>query len=68
MEPPWYQREVDIIVRELASNRVVFESHAGNDGPWLDNTAVFPAMFEAALNGFPAPPAGPRRVNIQLVQ
>jgi hypothetical protein len=68
MEPPWYQREVDIIVRELDSNRVVFESHAGNDGPWLDNTEVFPAMFEAALNGFPAPPAGPRRVNIQLGQ
>ena len=66
MESPWYQREVDVIVRELPSNRVVFESHAANDGPWLDNTAVLPAMFEAALHGFPNPPAGPRRVNIQI--
>jgi uncharacterized protein DUF4136 len=66
MESPWYQREVDVIVRELGSNRVVFESHAANDGPWLDHSAVFPAMFEAALSGFPAPPPGPRRVNIQI--
>lgn len=66
VEPPWYQREVDVIVRDLSTNRVVFESHAANDGPWLDNTAVLPAMFEAALQGFPAPPPGPRRVNIQI--
>jgi len=66
MESPWYQREVSVIVRELASNRVVFESHAANEGPWLDNGSVFPAMFEAALRGFPNPPAGPRRVDIQI--
>ncbi|HWI82397.1 DUF4136 domain-containing protein [Ramlibacter sp.] len=66
MESPWYHREVGVVVRELAGNRVVFESHATNDGPWLDNGAVFPAMFEAALHGFPTPPAGPRRVDIQV--
>ena len=66
MEHPWYQREVGVIVRELPSNRVVYESHAGNDGPWSDNASVLPAMFDAALQGFPNPPAGPRRVNIQV--
>lgn len=65
-ESPWYHREVGVIVRELPGNRVVFESHAVNDGPWLDNVAVFPAMFTAALQGFPNPPAGPRRVDIQV--
>ncbi len=65
-ESPWYHREVGIIVRELASNRVVFESQAANDGPWSDSSAVFPAMFEAAMQGFPTPPAGPRRVNITI--
>ena len=64
MESPWFQREVGVIVRELASNQVVFESRAANDGPWLDNRSVLPAMFEAALQGFPNPPAGPRRVDI----
>jgi hypothetical protein len=68
MEPPWYQREVDVIVRELPSSRVVFESHAANDGPWLDHNAAFAAMFEAALQGFPNPPAGPRRVAVQIGQ
>jgi len=66
MESPWYQREIELIVRELPSNRVVYESRAANDGPWLDHGAVLPAMFEAALQGFPNPPPGPRRVNIQI--
>jgi hypothetical protein len=62
----WLHREVTVLVRELATNRVVYETHATNDGPWLDNRAVLPAMFEAALQGFPNPPQGPRRVDIQL--
>lgn len=66
MESPWYHREVSVIIRELASNRVVFETHAVNEGPWMDDNSVFPAMFEAALQGFPQPPAGPRRVDIQV--
>jgi hypothetical protein len=66
MESPWFQREVAVIVRDLGSNQVVFESRAHNDGPWLDNATVLPAMFSAALQGFPNPPAGPRRVDIQV--
>jgi hypothetical protein len=66
LESPWYHREVAVVVRELPSNRVVFESHASNDGPWLDNSTVFPAMFQAALQGFPNPPPGPRRVDVQV--
>jgi hypothetical protein len=27
---------------------------------------VLPAMFDAAMQGFPTPPAGPRRVDIQV--
>jgi hypothetical protein len=65
-EPSWYHREVDVIVRDLGTNRVVYESRAVNDGPYFDNARVFPAMFSAALQGFPNPPAGPRQVNIQI--
>jgi hypothetical protein len=65
-DSPWYHREVAVIVRELPGSRVVYESHAINDGPWLDNLAVFPAMFSAAMQGFPNPPAGPRQVNVQI--
>lgn len=63
---PWFHREVDVVVRDLASNKVVFESHAVNDGPMLDDTAVLPAMFDAAMQGFPNPPPGPRRVDVQV--
>lgn len=66
MEQPWYQREVGVLVRDLASHKVVFESHATNDGPFLDNDAALAAMFQAALQGFPTPPQGPRRVDIQI--
>lgn len=63
---PWYQREVSVIVRDIATNKVVFESHANQDGPWRDNGLVFPAMFQAAMAGFPNPPQGPRTVNIAV--
>lgn len=65
-EPPWYHREVAVVLRELPSNRVIFESHATSDEPWADSSSVFPAMFDAALAGFPNPPAGPRKVSIQV--
>lgn len=66
MDSPWYHREVSVIVRELSSGRVVYETHASNDGPFSNAAAVLPAMFRAAMQGFPAPPQGPRTVNIQL--
>jgi hypothetical protein len=65
-EPYWYRREVKLIIRELPSNQVVFETHGVNDGPWVDDEAVYGAMFKAAMQGFPAPPPGLRRVNIQV--
>jgi len=65
-QQPWYVREVSVVVRELAGSRVVFESRAASDGPWLPPQAVVPAMFDAALQGFPAAPAGVRRVDIRL--
>lgn len=66
MEPSWYHREVAVIIRELAANRVVFESRATHVGPWSSNASIFPPMFEAAMHGFPNPPAGPRVVNITV--
>ncbi|WP_298925659.1 DUF4136 domain-containing protein [uncultured Ramlibacter sp.] len=66
MDSPWYQREIGVVLRDLGSNQVVYESHAHSDGPWFNNELVLPAMFDAALQGFPAAPAGPRRVNVQV--
>ncbi|NVM92019.1 hypothetical protein FHT32_005701 [Variovorax sp. SG517] len=63
---PWYEREVSIVLREAGTNRVVYETRARNDGPYTSSAAILPVMFQAALQGFPNPPQGERRVNIEL--
>jgi len=62
----WFYREVSVVMRDAATQQVVFESRAVNDGPWLDSRAALQAMFDAAMQGFPNPPPGPRTVNVQL--
>ena len=64
--PTQYWREVGLMVRNLHTQTVVFETRATHDGPWSDSAAVLPAMLDAALQGFPSPPAGPRQVNIDI--
>jgi hypothetical protein len=66
MEPPWFHREVTLVMRDVSTGRVVYETRAVSDGPWRDSTHVMPAMFQAAMQGFPNPPSGPRRVDIQV--
>ena len=53
-------------LRELPSNRVVYETHARNSGPYNISADILPVMFQAALQGFPNPPAGERRVDIEI--
>jgi hypothetical protein len=66
MQQPWYMRQVGVLVRDLPTGRVVFESRANSDGPWLDPAAAIPAMLEAAMQGFPNPPPGLRNVDLNL--
>jgi hypothetical protein len=63
-----YWREVGLTIRNNATQQVVFESHATNDGTWADSEAVLPAMLDAALEGFPTPPSGVRRVDIEIAR
>ncbi len=66
LEQQWFHREVSVIVRDLGNQQVVYETRATNNGPWGDSRTVLPVMFEAAMQGFPNPPAGPRRVDIRV--
>jgi hypothetical protein len=61
-----YQREVSVILRDAKSGQVVYETRAANFGRWPVDRDVLPVMFSAALSGFPQPPAGPRRVYIDV--
>ena len=64
--PTHYRREVSLILRDLKSGQVVYETRASHAGPWSDSAPIFGILFQAALANFPNPPAGPRRVNIEL--
>lgn len=65
-DPPLYLRELSLILRDSRSHAVVYETRARHSGIWSDGRAIWPAMLDAALNGFPNPPAGPRRVNVEI--
>ncbi|MFZ4623330.1 MAG: DUF4136 domain-containing protein [Rhodoferax sp.] len=67
-ERPNYWREVRLTLRDVATQTVVFETRASHDGPWSDSAAIVPAMLDAALQGFPDPPQGERRVNIEIAR
>ncbi|KQP13735.1 hypothetical protein ASF43_17765 [Pseudorhodoferax sp. Leaf267] len=60
------QREVSVIIRNLANQEVVYETRAVHESRWPDDPALLAPMFDAALSSFPQPPAGVRRVNIEL--
>ena len=62
----YYKRTVSILMRELSSQKVVFETRALHDGPSGDAFAILPAMLDSALLGFPQPPAGTRRINVEI--
>ncbi|AOW14759.1 hypothetical protein LPB72_04570 [Hydrogenophaga crassostreae] len=65
-ELPYYQRQVSLVVREAATGRVAYETSAAHDGRWNSTPALWGAMVSAALEGFPAPPKGPRQVNLDV--
>ena len=64
--PTQYRREVSLIMRDLKSGQVVYETRATHDGPWSDSAQIFTTLFQAAMANFPNPPAGLRRVNIEI--
>lgn len=65
-DPPDYQRQVSLLVRTVPGGQVVYETRAEHDSRWNSTPALWQAMLEAALKDFPKPPAGPRRVEVEL--
>ncbi|MES2978597.1 MAG: DUF4136 domain-containing protein [Pseudomonadota bacterium] len=65
-ERPLYQRELSIVMRDARSNSVVYETRASQNDIWGDAQVIFPVMLDAALQGFPNPPPGRRRVHIEV--
>lgn len=61
-----YRHEVTLLLRELSSGRIVYETRAVHEGPWNDRYNILRAMLAAALKDFPHPPAGSRRVKVEI--
>ena len=55
-----------LVIRDAASGRVVYETQAAHDGRWGGSEPLWGAMLNAALQGFPQAPEGPRQVNIEV--
>jgi hypothetical protein len=66
--PPQYQYEVSLLMRDLRSGLVVYETQAAHNGPWSDAEKIIPALMKAALKDFPNPPARNRQVNIEIAR
>lgn len=66
LEPSWYRHVVRLLLRDSASGQVVYETMANFDGPWADSERLLLTLFDSALQGYPNPPGGPRKVVIEL--
>ncbi len=64
--PSQYRYEVTVLLRDLRTGQIVYETSATHEGPWSDSANLLPAVLAAALQGFPRPPAGARRVPVEI--
>ena len=62
------RHDLTIVMREVSTQQVVFETRATHGGTSGDKLAVLPAMMDAALRGFPEPPPGTRRINVEAAR
>lgn len=64
MEPPWYRHVVQVVLRDVTSGHIAFESTAVHEGPWSDTLNLLPALLDAALHEYPA--ASSRKITVEL--
>ena len=60
--PLEYYRAVSIVMRDIKTQQIVYETSAQRQDVWTDDPAIFGILFDAALTGFPKPPQGARNV------
>lgn len=59
-----YAYAVSLLLRDLDTQRIVYETQASHEGPWGDRDRVLPALLQAALQDFPAAHTGPVKIQI----
>ena len=68
VETPYFQRQLSVVVRDTQTAQVVYETTAFHDGRWRDSPALWQAMADAALEGFPHPTQPQRQINIDIAR
>ena len=66
MEVRSYQRLLSLVLRDLGTGQVVYETQARMDSRWPIGPDLLPAMVTAALHGFPNPPQGLQRITVDI--
>lgn len=64
---PVWDSTVTLTMRDLATGRIIYRTSARHRGTLGDTNAVLGTLFEAALQGYPNPPHGLRRIVLPLV-
>lgn len=67
-QPPRYEHEVALLLRDRASGKPLYETRAASEGSGRADGATVAAMFEAAMADFPRPALSPRRVTVPLTR
>jgi Domain of unknown function (DUF4136) len=68
---PSFEREVAVLIRDKKTGDALYEARAANDGASQSINSLLGAMFDAALQGFPASSTGasePRRVTTLITR
>ena len=63
---PRYENQVALLIRDRASGKPLYETHAASESNMRAGSAVLGALFEAALMDFPRLGMNPRRVVVEL--
>ena len=66
--PTLYHRKVSLVLRDAATQQVVYETSAVYEDVWTDDPAIYGVLFNQALSGFPRPPSGPRTIRTQVLR
>lgn len=64
--PLEYYRAVSLVMRDIKSQKIVYETSAQRQDVWTNDPVIFGILFDAALTGFPNPPQGARNVRTIL--
>ena len=64
--PTLYHRRVSLVLRDAATQQVVYETSAVYEDVWTDDPAIFGVLFDQALSGFPQPPRGQRTLRTEV--